>query len=283
MVRATVAARSGSFRDNSRVPPHEPPTWLTLDAVAHYPRPGTVVPGNLAFSPDSRLLTYLFSERGDLVRELWCLDLEMGQRRILASAPGGGTTDANVNPEEALRRERQRLRESGITHYSWAKNADRILVPINGRLYITSSAGEPLREIAPADSPAVDAQLTPDGTRAVFVRDRELWVADIPAEQTRQLTTGARETLSNGLAEFIAQEEMGRASGFWISRGGDRVAFEQCDEGHIAPYPIVHQGEPRWRVEQHRYPFPGGDNVRVRLGVFPLDGGQTQGLDLGGD
>src|SRR5947208_5614704 len=172
MVRATVAARSGSFRDNSRVPPHEPPAWLTLDAVARYPRPGTVVPSNVAFSPDSRLVTYLFSERGDLVRELWCLDLETGQSRVLAYAPGGGTTDANVNPEEALRRERQRLREGGITHYSWAKNSDRILVPINGRLYFTSSAGGPLRPLAPSDEPAIDAQLTPDGANVVYVRER---------------------------------------------------------------------------------------------------------------
>ena len=263
--------------------PPEPPPWLTLDAVAHYPRPGTVLPGNVSFSPDSRLLTYLFSDRGDLVRELWALDLQSGERRILAQASDGGTTDANVNPEEALRRERQRLREGGITHYSWAKAADRILVPINGQLYFTSSAGGPLRPLAPSDEPAIDAQLTPDGANVVYVRERELWTADVEGGQSRRLTFDAVESVSNGLAEFIAQEEMGRSSGFWISPDGDRVAYEQFDEGHIPPYPIVHQGEPRWRVEEHRYPFAGGDNVHVRLGIVGLRGGDTRWLDLGDD
>ena len=265
------------------MPAHEPPTWLTLDAVARYPRPGTVLPAAVAFSPDSRLVTYLFSSRGDLIRELWVLDLATGERKVLAEAPGGGTTDANVNPEEALRRERQRLREGGITHYSWAKNADRILVPINGRLYLTSSSGELLREIAPASSPAIDAQLTRDGSRVVFVRDRELWVADGDDGEARRLTFDATATVSNGLAEFIAQEEMGRATGFWINPSGDRVAYEQFEEGHIPPYPIVHQGEDRWRVEQHRYPFAGGENVRIRLGVAGLDGTGARWLDLGSE
>src|SRR5438128_5014679 len=153
-----------------------------------------VLPANIAFSPDSRLLTYLFSDRGDLVRELWALDLQSGERRILAQASDGGTTDANVNPEEALRRERQRLREGGITHYSWAKAADRILVPINGQLYFTSSAGGPLRPLAPSDEPAIDAQLTPDGSTVVFVRERELWTADIEGGQARRLTFEAAES-----------------------------------------------------------------------------------------
>lgn len=263
------------------MPPPAP--WLTLDVVAHYPRPGSVVPGSVAFSPDSRLLTYLFSERGDLVRELWALDLATGERGVMARAPGGGTTDANVNPEEALRRERQRLREGGITHYSWAKNADRILVPINGQLYLTSSSGEPLRRVAAGDATAVDAQLTPDGRWIVFVRDRELWVVDCDGGEARPLTFDATETISNGLAEFIAQEEMGRASGFWISTDGERLAYERFDEGHIPVYPIVHQGEAHWRVEPHRYPFAGAPNVRVRLGVKDLGGGDARWLDLGPD
>ena len=263
------------------MPAHEAPSWLTLEAVAHYPRPGTVVPGNVSFSPDSRLVTYLFSERGDLVRELWAMDLATGERAVLARAPGGGASDADVNPEEALRRERQRLREGGITHYSWAKAADRLLLPINGHLYVTSSHGGPLRPVATADSPAVDGQLTPDGRFVAFVRDRELWVADVDGGGLGRLTLDATDTVSNGLAEFIAQEEMGRASGFWISPDGRHLAFEQFDDGHIAPFPIVHQGEAEWRVEEHRYPFAGGENVRVRLGVLDLPTRESPVIDPG--
>ena len=241
------------------------------------------MPASLAFSPDARLLSYLFSERGDLTRELWALDCESGERRIIVGAPDGGTTDANVNPDEALRRERQRLREGGVTHYSWAKDADRLLIPINGQLYVTSSRGDGLRPLAPAESPAADARLTPDGTRVVFVRDRELWVADVDDGAARRLTFDATETISNGLAEYIAQEEMGRSAGFWIAPDGHAVAYTQVEEGHIPAFPIVHQGEREWRTEYHRYPFAGGANARVRLGVLGLADGATRWLDLGPD
>ena len=36
-------------------------------------------PASLAFSPDSRLLTYLWSEDGDLSRDLWALDVATGE------------------------------------------------------------------------------------------------------------------------------------------------------------------------------------------------------------
>jgi dipeptidyl-peptidase 4 len=258
-----------------------PPWRLTLDAVAHYPRPGTNVPASLAFSPDSRLLTYLWSERGDLVRDLWALDVATGERRVLACAPDGGTTEANVNPAEALRRERLRLREGGITQYAWAKHADRLLVPINGQLYVTSSAGEPLRALAPAVAPAADARLSEDGRQVVFVRERELWRVAVEGGEPERLTHDASATVTNGLAEYVAQEEMGRSAGFWIAPDGERVAYAQVDEGHIPIYPIVHQGDAAWRVEEHRYPFAGAANARVRVGVRALTARTTTWLDLG--
>ncbi|MPZ14160.1 MAG: prolyl oligopeptidase family serine peptidase [Chloroflexi bacterium] len=256
---------------------------LTLDAIAHYPRPGANVPGRLAFSPDSRLLTYLFSERADLIRDLWAMDVATGAKRILVPARTGETTEENVSPEEALRRERQRQRETGVTQYSWAKAADRLLVPSNGQLSVTSSRGEPLRSVAPSAEPAIDARLTPDGQRVVFVRRSELWIADVEGGPARQLTFDASDTISNGLAEYIAQEEMDRPSGFWVSLDGSLVAYIQVDGGDIPVYPIVHQGGDAWRVEHHRYPFAGGGNVRVRLGVVSADGGSTRWLDLGSD
>ena len=56
------------------------------------------MPARLAFSPDGRLLTYLWSEDESLVRALWVFDVVNGERRVLAHPPGSGTTDANANP-----------------------------------------------------------------------------------------------------------------------------------------------------------------------------------------
>jgi dipeptidyl-peptidase-4 len=260
--------------------PRDPGRELTIEALVRFPRPGMGAPSRLAFAPDGRLLTYLYSERGDITLDLYALDLTSGERRLLARHPGSAG-DGQMNPEEALRRERQRVREVGITRYSWAANADRILIPLDGRLYVTSSQGEPLREVAAGGPPIADGALTPDGEHVVFVRERELWVADVAGGEPRQLTFDASETVTNGLAEYVAQEEMGRSAGFWIAPDGAHVAYAQVDEGAIPVFRIVHQGGERWHVEEHRYPFAGADNARVRLGVMELAGGETRWLDLG--
>jgi dipeptidyl-peptidase-4 len=100
----------------------------------------------------------------------------------------------------------------------------------------------------------------------------------------RQITSGARAAgMTNGLAEYIAQEELGRREGFWWSPDGQWIAFEEVDERHIPPYVIAHQGldttGPEAR-EEHRYPFAGAQNARVRLGVVAADGGAPVWMDL---
>src|SRR5579871_5521255 len=92
---------------------------LTPAVVARLPLPGTNTPVQLRFSPDSRLVTFLYSEDGSLTRQLWAFDPETGERTLLVRPPGEGVTDANVSREEQLRRERQRQRGFGVTSYAW--------------------------------------------------------------------------------------------------------------------------------------------------------------------
>jgi dipeptidyl-peptidase-4 len=250
---------------------------LTVEAVARYPRPGTSIPGRVRYAPDGRAVTFLFSETGGLSRDLWSLDLATGQRTRPFVRPDEGITEANVSRDEALRRERLRLRETGVTDYVWAKDAPVMLVPLRGDLYRV----EPGRPATRLTGGALDPKLSDDGRRAFFVRAGELWCLDERGE--RRLTTGAEPGLTNGLAEYIAQEELGRMTGYWPSPDGRLVAYQQADERHIPLYPIVHQASDQVTVEEHRYPFAGAANARVRLGVVPADGGETTWLDLGDD
>ena len=61
---------------------NKPLETITLADVARQPRPGMVVPGSLAFTPDAKGVTYLFSAEGTLIRSLWCYDIATGKRRI---------------------------------------------------------------------------------------------------------------------------------------------------------------------------------------------------------
>ena len=79
---------------------------------------------------------------------------------------------------------------------------------------------------------------------------------------------------------------MGRHHGYWWSPDSRWLAFEQVDETHIPIYRILHQGKASTGVgaqEDHRYPFAGQPNARVRLGVVSVEGGEPVWMDLGED
>src|SRR5438270_7751474 len=156
---------------------------LKPEDAARFPRPGMAIPGKIHYSPDARFLTYLFSERGDLVRDLWSLDLASGRKQRWLSPPGETVTEENLSKEEVLRRERLRLRETGITDYTWAEKANVMLLPLRGELYRWAE-GSASRLTGDG---VIDAQITADGSRIFFVREGDVWVIDDAGE--RRLTS----------------------------------------------------------------------------------------------
>jgi dipeptidyl-peptidase-4 len=260
---------------------------LTLEDVSRYPRPGTAVPGAMRFSPDDALVTFLAGADDSLTQSLVAYDVAAGTRRVLFDAARGGLREETASREETLRRERLRERGLGVTSYAWAEKVRRLLVPLAGKLRLVDLDEESDAEIpVAAGAPPLDARFSPCGRFVSYVQDAELFVAECFGGAPRQITTGARGTgRTNGLAEYVAQEEMARFEGHWWSRDSRFVAFEEVDETHIPVYRIVHQGKDvvgDAAQEDHRYPFAGAANAKVRLGVVPRDGGAPVWMDLGG-
>lgn len=275
---------------SNRSGPERPVAAITAADVARYPVPGGNVPTAIAFSPDGRWVSFLWSPELSLRRDLFVLDVEIGRRRQLLSA-SGGVTEEDLSLDERLRRERARDLGQGVTSATWAKKSNRLLVPLPDGLHVLDAPDFADRLVVKADArnpPILDPQLSPDGSMVAYVQDAEVMVCALDGEASpRQLTTGARGSgRTNGLAEFVAQEEMDRASGFWWSPDGTRIAFTEVDETHIPIYRIVHQGSDEVgddAQEDHRYPFAGGANARVRLGVVEVQGGEVVWADLGRD
>jgi dipeptidyl-peptidase-4 len=263
---------------------------ITFEDIARLPAPGTNVPAAVRFSPNGRLVTYLYSSAGTLTRELWAYERATGREWRLIEPPAESADEASLSREEQLRRERQRQLATGITGYAWSERGETLLVRAGGDVLVRRGLDAPWRRID--DGGWVDPQLNRDGTMVAFVKDGELYALDLtvegapPVRLTFDATPADRygdRRITNGLAEFVAQEEMGRASGFWWAPDGRRLAFARVDHEPVPPFFITHPGTDAVEVETHRYPFAGKDNVRVRLGVVPAAGGDLRWLDLGDD
>lgn len=214
--------------------------------------------------------------------------------------------------EEQLRKERMRMFISGVSSYEWStrdtspahedplqkQQQQQVMIPLHGSVWLHTdksgssagarpqllydSAGSPCSDSSSSElvtvltGPAIDPQVSPDGTKVAFVVNDDLYVCYISASSTGAINTsssdsskqsplirrltfnGAVNGVSCGVADFIAQEEMDRYQGFWWSPCSSMIAYTETDERHIPEYSILHQGkdDPEHK-ETHRYPFAG--------------------------
>ena len=260
---------------------------IPVEDVARHPRPGMSLPVAFRFSPDGSMLTYRASPEGGLAHVLFGVDVATGTSRIIARPPVAADED-DLSLEEQLRRERLRQRAVGITSYAWEPGGSRVLLPIAGGIFVLDEPGTSPRELVSADSgTCLNAVFSPDGASVMFVRDAEVYVVPTAGGDATQITSGARGTgRTNGLAEYVAEEEMARYAGAWWSPDSSMIAFEEADETHIPEFRIMHSGKAAvgdGAQEDHRYPFAGDANAKVRLGVVAASGGDVTWMDLGDD
>lgn len=125
------------------------------------------------------------------------------------------------------------------------------------------------------------ATFSPDGGRLAFVRDGDLFVLDFGGgAETRLTDREGRDTLLNGRADWVYEEELDVKRAFWWSPDGRALAFLQFDTAAIPPVPIVDGMTVVPTLERQRYPKAGGANSTVRLGVVPAAGGEARWLDV---
>ena len=240
-------------------------------------------------APDGSRVTFLRGKDRDRNRlDLWEYDIASGQTRLLVDSSVVLPGEEVLSDEEKARRERQRIAAlSGIVDYQWSPDGKALLFPLGGELYfydLTKSGRDAVRKLTNGGGFATDPKISPKGGFVSFIRDRNLWVIDLTSGEEVQLTRDGSDTIGNGVAEFVADEEMDRHTGYWWAPDDAAIAFARIDE---TPVPVQKRYEvypDRTEVVEQRYPAAGDPNVRVQLGVIaPKIGAKPRWIDLGKD
>lgn len=189
-----------------------------------------------------------------------------------------GRGEEQLSPEERARRERQRTAGArGFASFQIFPDASKLLIPYSGKLYVFQRGDRSVTELKTGPG-VLDPKISPDGQWIGYVRDHDVYVLELATNTERRVTTGGTADVSHGLAEFVAQEEMNRFSGWWWAPDSQAICYQESDARAVETWHVADPSRPGSRPSAQRYPRPGKANVRVRLGIIPRTGGETTWL-----
>lgn len=159
----------------------------------------------------------------------------------------------------------------------WYKSgSDYIVVnPLAKNGGVTTSDKAPATTPAPAGRRGGGNMVTsPDGSKAVFIKDWNLWLKDLASGQEKQLTT-------DGVKDFgYATDNAGwthsdRPIVLW-SPDSKKIATFQQDQRHLKDMYLVRTQVGSPELEQWKYPLPGDSAIaKIHRVVVDADGGSV--------
>lgn len=226
-------------------------------------------PKSIEVTADGSRILYLRTGPRDDVGALYVFDVASGESRRIA-----GLNEEALTAEESARRERQRITSTGIAWYRRSDDGRLALIPKEGVTVVDVATGA--SRAVPGALGAVDPRFSPDGRFVAFVKDHDLHVADLEAGTSRALTRGGTEALHHGAAEFVAQEEMSRTSGYVWSPDSRWLLYQETDERAVEVFHVADPADPAKPPRTFRYPRAGRANASVRVGLLAVTGGPTR-------
>ncbi|HEX8906751.1 MAG TPA: DPP IV N-terminal domain-containing protein, partial [Longimicrobiaceae bacterium] len=215
---------------------------LLAGAPAHAQQGGLTLE-RIFSSPDFRLQS--------LPESRW---MSGGQRYSFISGEGGVTSLVAEDAQSGARTvlvDGRRLVPAGktapieIEDYAWSADEKKLLIFTNsqpvwrqntkGQFYVWDLAAQRLAPVSTAPGWQQFAKLSPDGTRVGFVRDNNLWVADLATGRETRLTRDGSETIINGTFDWVYEEELDLRDGWRWSPDGQRIAFWRIDDNPVKP------------------------------------------------
>ena len=278
LLSSCAAPLAQTSPENTRAMVEQKP--LTIERLFASPSLSGPTPSGIKYSPDGKRVTFLKAREDDGSRyDLWQFDVATGEQSMLVDSQLLEPEDVELSEEEKALRERKRIAgRKGIVSYDWG-TANTILVPIGGDLHlVTLTEGDPeARQLTETDAFEYDAKVSPGGAHVSFIRDGAVYAIDLATGDEALLTPLAEpdKAIAYGVAEFVAQEEMDRYTGYWWSPDDRYLAYTKVDESTVDIIPRFDIAAEDVTVINQRYPRAGRPNAIVDLFVRDMETGEV--------
>lgn len=233
-------------------------------------------PAAVEITPDEETVLFLRSPPTSGVSSLFAFDVATGQtRELLTPERVMAGAEETLSPEERARRERMRVPGRGFTSYALSGDGRKVLLTLSGKLYVVERGSGKVTSLN-SGAGVIDPRFSPDGKQVAYVRDNDVFRVELSTNTEHRITRGGTPERTHGLAEFVAQEEMGRFTGYWWSADAKQLAYAESDTSGVEKLHLFDPAHPERDAQTFAYPRPGKPNAKVRLFVMPVAGGPAK-------
>jgi dipeptidyl-peptidase-4 len=134
------------------------------------------------------------------------------------------------------------------------------------------------------ESSLMFAKLSPDGSKAAYVSEHNIYVEDLASGTVKQLTFDGSKKLINGTFDWAYEEEFGCRDGFRWSPDGQSIAYWQIDATKIKNYLMLNTTDSIYPyVVPVEYPVAGEDPSLCHVGIVDINSAKTTWMNIPGD
>lgn len=256
---------------------------LTMDRLFASPSLNGAVAKGVKISPDGLRVTYLQGKVDDYnQQDLWEYNIADGEKRLLVDSALLLVGEEVLDEVELARRERKRISASGIVEYEFSPDGEALLFPLGGDIYYLPIGGE-VQRLTSTEATETNAKVSPLGGYVSYIREQNLYIINLDTGVERAITTLGGDAISYGMADFAAQEEMYRFSGYWWSKDDKNIAYTRVDESNVNLMQRFEIDADGVTIIPQRYPFAGTPNPVVELFTIELASNAVTEVELGAD
>ena len=237
---------------------------LTLDRILAFPSLTGTAPAAPAWSTDSLHLAFLWNPNGLPRREVWIVAQDGDDPRQLTSETEG---------------------ESGVGEFVWVPKSETLVYLRGYDLWRTSLDGRST-PLSTGTSRRSNLAVAPNGRHLSFLQEGDLWLADLQSGNVQRATQVGVPSISKVPIGRYRKPDVEIGSYVWggptcaWSPDSRMIAVHHVDRRHVRSVPFPHYLGSETDPNPVRRSYPGDPNEARRVGLYSIETGQLDLLDL---
>ena len=230
---------------------------------------------NIQWEPNSKSFTYTKLNSLTNLQEIYKHDISGGTDQLLLS---GNELIYNATVIK-------------MSDYQWTKDGKYILIQGPSESIWRHSTQSPYylfnveqKKVTPLSNQSKslrNVKLSPDGKLVGFVRDHNIYIADLLTGKETQVTTDGTNNILNGEFDWVYEEEFGLADGWRWSPDSKKIAYWKFDQTRVKEFHLIDEMPVYNKVYNLKYTKVGEQNAIVNVYVADLIKKKNVQMDTG--